>query len=83
MRDRFSPKDEEMFYQHLMTYRKKPDQTCEVLAQEIEVFSIKAYGGMEERYRGSMVAKAFVEAVVDKQVHRKLGKNIPRQSTIL
>ena len=71
LRDRFSPKDEEMFYQQLMTWRKKPEQTWEDLAQEIEVLSLKAYGGMEERYRDSMAAKAFVEAVVDKQVRRK------------
>ena len=55
-----------------MTYRKKPDQTWEDLAQEIEVLSIKAYRGMEERYRDSMAAKAFVEAVMEKQVRRKL-----------
>ena len=42
LRDRFSPKDEEMFYLQLMTYRKKPDQTWEDPAQEIEVLSIKA-----------------------------------------
>ena len=34
LRDRFSPKDEEMFYQQLMTYKKKPDQTWEDLAQK-------------------------------------------------
>ena len=61
LRDKFSPKDEEMFYQQLMTYRKKPEQTWEDLAKEIEVLSIKAYGRMEERYRDSMTAKAFVE----------------------
>ena len=72
MRDRFLPKDEEMFYQQLMTYRKMPDQTWKDLAQEIEVLSIKAYRGMEERYRDSMAAKPFVEAVIDKQVCRKL-----------
>ena len=43
LRDRFSPEDEEMFSQQFMTYRKKPDQTWEDLAQEIEVLSIKAY----------------------------------------
>ena len=41
------------------------------------VLSIKAYGGMEERYRDSMAAKAFVEAVIDKQVHRKLREKHP------
>ena len=65
LRDRFSPKDEEMFIQQPMTYRKKPAQTWEDLAQEIEVLPIKSNGGMEERYRDSMAAKAFVEAVVD------------------
>ena len=78
LRDRFSPKDKEIFYQQLMTYRKKSEQTWEDLAQEKEVLSIKAYGGMEETYRDSMAAKAFVEAVVDKQVRRKLREKHPR-----
>ena len=33
-----------------MNYKKKPDQTWKDLAQEMKVLSIKAYGGMEERY---------------------------------
>ena len=37
LRDKFSPKDEEMFDQQLITYRKKPEPTWEDLAQEIEV----------------------------------------------
>ena len=78
LRDRLSPKDEEMFYQQLMTYRKKPEQTWEGLAQKIEVHSIKANGGMEEIYGDSMAAKAFVEAVVDKQIRRKLREKHPR-----
>ena len=56
----------------MTTYRKKPEQTWKDLAQEIKVLSIKIYGDMEERYGDSKAAKAFVEAVVDKQVHRKL-----------
>ena len=34
LRDRFSPEDEEMIYQELVTHRKKPDQNWEDLAQE-------------------------------------------------
>ena len=33
---------------------------------------------MEERYRDSMAAKAFVEAVVGKPVQRKLREKHPR-----
>ena len=44
-----------------------------LLAQEIDVLSVK-----EEKYRESMVAKAFVEAVVDKGVRRKLRQKDPR-----
>ena len=36
LRDKFSPKDEKMFYQHLMIYKKKPDQTAEDLTQVID-----------------------------------------------
>ena len=68
-----------MVYHQLMTDRKKPDQTWEDLAQEIEVLLIKTYRGMEERYRDSMAAKAFVEAVIDKQVHRKLREKHPKR----
>ena len=78
LKDRFSPKDEEMFYQQLTTYRKKPDQSWEDLAQEMERLSIKAYAGMEEKYRDSMAAKAFVEAVVDKDVRRRLRQKHPK-----
>ena len=78
LRDRFSPSDEEMYYQRLATYRKKPEQSWEDLAQEIEVLSLKAYEGMEERFRESMVAKALVEAVVDPDVRRKLRQKHPR-----
>ena len=53
------------------------------MAQEIEVLSIKAFGGMEERYRDSMAVKAFVEDMVDKQVCRKLREKHPRQSMML
>ena len=38
----------------------------------------QAYGGMEERYRDSMAAKTFVEAVIDKPVQRKLREKHPR-----
>ena len=78
LRDRFSPRDEEMFYQQLTTYRKKTDQSWEDLAQEMERLSIKAYSGMEEKYRDSMAAKAFVEAVVDKDVRRRLRQKHPK-----
>ena len=79
LRNRFSPKDEEMFHQQFKTYRKKPEQTWEDPTQEIEVLSIKACRGMEETKRDSMAAKAFMEAVTDKQVRR----TIPRQSMML
>ena len=78
LRDRLLPKDDKMFYQQLMTYRKKPDHTWENLTQEIEVLSIKTYRGMEERFRDSMAAKAFVEAVIVKQVRRKVREKHPR-----
>ena len=56
-----------------MTYWEKLDQNWEDLSQETEVLSIKAYAGMEERCREAMAAKAFVEAVADKRVRKKLG----------
>ena len=80
LRDRFSPRDKEIVYQQLMTHKKKPDQSWKDSAQEIEVFSMKAYLGMEERYRESMAAKIFVEDVVDERVCRKRRKAPPSPS---
>ena len=78
LRDGFPSKDDEMFYQQLMTCGKKPDQTWEDLAQEIELLSMKAHVGKEERNRESMATKAFVEAVIYKRVHRKLREKHTR-----
>ena len=77
LRDRFSPIDEEMYHQRLTTYRKKPDETWEDLAQKIETLALKAYRGMEEKFRESMAAKAFVEAVVEPSIRRRLRQKHP------
>ena len=78
LKERFSPMDEEMYYQRLTTYRKQPDQSWEDLAQEIEVLALKAYRGMEEKFRESMAAKALVESVLEPDIRRKLRQRHPK-----
>ena len=78
LRDRFSPIDEEMYHQRLTTYRKKADETWEDLAEKIETLALKAYRGMEERFRESMSAKAFCEAVVEPGIRRRLRQKHPK-----
>ena len=72
------PEDEDFYAQELASLRKRPDQSWEDLALEVEMLTKRAYKGAEGRMIERWALMTFLNAIPDSRLRREVRKARPK-----